>query len=179
MGICFSQRFDRIQKMKNIISGLKLKAKTFVATCGLRGPEDKLKARLNAKREYWFGNPNAPSEVKALAALASNKLLMRRYVNSLGLRLPEMYCDVDGVDAINFACLPNRVVIKPHEGWDSDAVLLIDGERELFSGTTVPRAALRDFCRKTLTSAKFAREPRVIVEEFVRDYDRQFAIPRD
>src|SRR5215469_17019863 len=104
---------------------------------------------------------------------------MRRYVKSLCLRLPEMYCDVGSVHAINFTNLPSRVVIKPHKGWESDAVMLIDGERELFSGTTIPRAALPDFCRKTLTSAKFAREPRVIVEEFVRDYDRQFAIPRD
>jgi hypothetical protein len=165
--------------MKKIISGLKLKAKAVAATYGLRGPQEKLKARLNAKRAYWFGDADAPSEVKALAALASNKLLTRRYVKSLGLRLPEMYCDVGNVHAINFTNLPNRVVIKPHNGWESDAVMLIDGDRELFSGATVPRAAIPDFCWKTLTSAKFATEPRIIVEEFVQDYDGQFAIPRD
>src|SRR5208283_1775748 len=162
-----------------IVAGLKLKLRAIAATFGLRGPQDELRAKLNAKRAYWFETPDAPNEVKALAALASNKLLMRRYVKSLGLRLPEIYWDVGDLDAINFADLPDRIVIKPHNGWDSDAVMLIDGERELFLGATVPRAALPDFCRKTLASAKFAREPRIIVEEFVQDYDRQFAIPRD
>src|SRR5208337_2884903 len=161
-----------------IVAGLKLKLRAIAATFGLRGPRDELRARLDAKGAYW-STPDAPSEVKALAALASNKLLMRRYVKSLGLRLPEIYWDVGDVDAINFASLPDRIVVKPHNGWDSDAVMLIDGERELLSGAAVPRTALPDFCRKTLASARFAREPRIIVEEFVQDYDRQFAIPRD
>lgn len=162
-----------------IAASLKLKLKAIAATIGLRGPQDELRAKLNAKRAYWFETPDAPSEVKALAALTSNKLLMRRYVKSLGLRLPEIYWHAGDVDAINFASLPERIVIKPHNGWDSDAVMLIDGERELLSGAAVPRAALPDFCRKTLASARFAREPQIIVEEFVQDYDRQFAIPRD
>ena len=162
-----------------IVADLKSKLKAIAATFGVRGPQDQLKAKLSAKRAYWFENPDAPREVKALAALASNKLLMRRYVKALGLRLPEIYCEVGDVDAIDFASLPDRVVIKPHNGWDSDAVMLIDGERELLSGAAVPRGALRDFCRKTLASARFAREPRIIVEEFVRDYNPQFAIPRD
>jgi len=172
--------------MKSIVSSavrtraarLKSKVKAIAARFGLRGPQDKLKARIEAKRAYWFGTPHAPSEVKALAALATNKLLMRRYVKSLGLRLPEMYCDVGHVDAINFASLPNRIVIKPHNGTECDAVMVIDGEKELFSGATVPRTALPDFCRKTIAAARFAG-PRIIVEEFVQDYDRQFAIPRD
>ena len=161
-----------------IVAGLKLKLRAIAATSGLRGPQEKLKAKIEAKRAYWFGTPDAPSEVKALATLATNKLLMRRYVKSLGLRLPEMYWDVGDVDGINFASLPSRIVIKPHNGTECDAVMVIDGERELFSGATVPRAALPDFCRKTIASARFAW-PRIIVEEFVQDYDRQFAIPRD
>jgi len=162
-----------------IVADLKSKSKAIAARFGLRGPQDRLKAKLGAKRAYWFETPGAPSEVKALAALASNKLVMRRYVKSLGLRLPEIYAEVGDMDAIDFASLPDRVVIKPHNGWDSDAVMLIDGERELLSGATVPRAALPDFCRKTLASARYAREPRIIIEEFVRDYDPRFAIPRD
>jgi len=161
------------------VPDLKSKLKAIAATFGLRGPQDQLKAKLSAKRAYWFETPDAPSEVKALAALASNKLVMRRYVKSLGLRLPEIYAEVGDVDAIDFASLPDRIVIKPHNGWDSDAVMLIDGERELLSRRTVPRASLPDFCRKTLASARFAREPRIIIEEFVRDYNPQFAIPRD
>ena len=161
------------------MAGLESKLRAIAATFGLRGPRAKLMAKLNARRAYWFYTPDAPSEVKALAALATDKLLMRRYVKSLGLRLPEMYWDVGDVDAINFASLPYRTVIKPNNGAGSDAVMLIDGERELLSGAAVPRATLPDFCRNTLASARIARESRIIVEEFVQDYDRQFAIPRD
>jgi hypothetical protein len=146
---------------------------------GLRGPQVKLQTKLRAKGIYWYHTPDAPSEVKAVATLASDKLAMRRYVKSLGLRLPEIYQDVGDVDAINFANLPDRVVVKPHNGWDGDAVILIDGDRELFSGTAVPRATLPEFCRKTFASAKYADRPRIIVEELVRDYEPQFAIPRD
>lgn len=159
--------------------GLESKLRAIAATFGIHGPRYTLKAKLTAKGAYWFGTPDAPSEIKAVAALASNKLVMRHYVRSLGLRLPEIYWEVGDMDAINFASLPDRIVIKPHNGWDSDAVMLIDGERELLSGAAVPRAALPDFCRKMLGSARFAKEPRIIVEEFVQDYDRQFAIPRD
>ncbi len=160
------------------VSRLKSRLKAVAAASGLRGPQPKLKAKLDARLAYWE-SPDAPAEVKALEALSSNKLLMRRYVKSLGLRLPEIYADAADLNAIDFANLPDRVVIKPHNGWDSDAVMVIDGERELMSGTTVPRGALPEFCRKTFASARFAREPRIIVEEFVQDYDRRFAIPRD
>ncbi len=163
---------------RRAVSDLKSRLKAVAAASGLRGPQRKLEAKLDARLAYWE-SPDAPSEVKALEALSSNKLLMRRYVKSLGLRLPEIYSDVGDLNEIDFANLPDRVVIKPHNGWDSDAVMLIDGERELMSGATVPRAALQEFCRKTFASARVVREPRIIVEEFVQDYDRRFAIPRD
>ena len=160
------------------VSALTSQLKTIAAASGLRGPRHRLKAKLDARLAYWE-SPDAPSEVKALESLSSNKLLMRRYVKSLGLRLPEIYSDAGDVNAIDFASLPERVVIKPHDGWYSDAVMLIDGERELLSGAAVPRAALPDFCRKTFASARFVRNSRIIIEEFVQDYDRRFAIPRD
>jgi hypothetical protein len=162
-----------------LVTDINPKLRAIAAAFGLRGPRAELRAKLDAKGAYWFDTPEAPSEVKAIAALSSNKLLMRRYVNSLGLRLPQIYGDVDDVDQINFASIPDRVVIKPHNGWSSDAVMLIDREQELLSGAVVPRAELPDFCRKTLASARFAVEPRIIFEEFVQDYDQQFAIPRD
>ncbi len=165
-------------RSRRIVSGLKSRLKAVAAASGIRGPQRKLKAKLDARLAYWE-SPAAPSEVKALESLSGNKLLMRRYVKSLGLRLPELYSEVGDLNAIDFAKLPDRVVIKPHNGWDSDAVMVIDGERELMSKATVPRATLPEFCRKRFASAKYAREPRIIVEELVQDYDRRFAIPRD
>jgi hypothetical protein len=162
----------------SIITKLKLRLKAVSESPNLSGPQAELKARLDAKDVYWF-SPDAPSQVKALASLASDKLLMRRYVSSLGLRLPQLYHDAGELDEIDFAGLPDRIVIKPHNGWNSDAVMLIDGERELLSGARISRASLPAFCRKNLAAATAAKNPRIIVEEFVQDYDRQFAIPRD
>ncbi|MBU6462998.1 MAG: hypothetical protein KGK01_13485 [Bradyrhizobium sp.] len=103
---------------------------------------------------------------------------MRRYIKSMDLRLPKLYYDAADLDEIDFTSLPDRVVIKPHNGWSYDAVMLIDGERDLLSGARFSRAALPTFCRRTLASASAAFNPRII-EEFVEDYDSKFAIPRD
>jgi hypothetical protein len=105
---------------------------------------------------------------------------MRSYVKTLGLRLPELYSIVGSVDDIDFSRLPNRVVIKPHNARSASGIIIIDGERELLSHTTVPREQLLAFCRRTMAAADcVVDDPRIIVEEFAQDYDRRFTIPRD
>ena len=98
----------------------------------------------------------------------------------MGLELPRLYFDVSSIDEIDFPSLPEKIVIKPHNGWDSDAVMLIDGETELLSGTNVPRSSLPEYCRRNIASARFAKhDVRLLVEEFLQDYELEFAIPRD
>jgi TupA-like ATPgrasp len=165
---------------RQTLTNLKSILKAIVKIIAFRGRKRELATRLRAKWIYWFENPDVPPEVKALSLLATDKLLMRRYVASLGLRLPQIYADCGSVDEIDFARLPERVVIKPHNSWGAGGAMVIDCERELLSGAIVPRSALPNYCRETLASAKRAGgPPRIIVEEFVRDYDRRFVIPRD
>ena len=156
-----------------------MKLRSFIKRA-LRGRHSNLQDRLRAKFDYWFETPNAPPEVKALAMIATDKIAMQGYVKSLGLRLPKIYSVASTVDEIDFPALPDRVVIKPHNGWSANGVIIVDGERELLSHANVPRKELPAFCRRTLAEAnRIPGPPRIIVEEFVRDYDERFAIPRD
>lgn len=105
---------------------------------------------------------------------------MRRYIAALGIRLPKLYYDAACFDEIDFGSLTDRVVIKPDDGWDSDSVLLFDGDRELLSGKVVPQDQRAAFCCETLNKARFAKpDSRLLVEEFVKDCDERFAVPRD
>ena len=56
--------------------------------------------------------------------------------------------------------------------------MLIEGEKEILSGINVPRLELHNFCQKVLNSIQRAAD-RILIEEFLRDYDPHFNIPRD
>lgn len=162
---------------------MRLEARRWIRTLarriGLRPHQTRLTAKLKTKAIYWFETEDAPQEVKALAFLVTNKLAQRNYMTTLGLRLPKLLADAGAVDEIDFAGLPDQVVIKPHNSWSSDGVMLFDGERELLSDTLIPRQTLSDYCRKEIAAAHAYYPTRIVVEEFVRDYDPRFIIPRD
>jgi hypothetical protein len=139
-----------------------------------------LESLLALRTAHWWRDPAAPDEVKAVASLVSSKRTMRRYIAAMGIRLPRLYYDAACFDEIDFGSLPDRVVIKPDGGWDSDAVMLFDGNRELLSGKAVSQDQRAAFCRETLNKARFVKpDSRLLVEEFVKDCDERFAIPRD
>jgi hypothetical protein len=143
-------------------------------------PIVRLESLLAARNAYWWRDPAAPDEVKAVASLVASKRTMRRYIAAMGIRLPRLYYDAACVDEIHFNSLPDRVVIKPDGGWDSDAVMLFDGDRELLSGKVISHYQRAAFCREALNKARFVKpDAPLLVEEFVKDYDEHFAIPRD
>jgi hypothetical protein len=145
-----------------------------------RRQQRRLKDKLHTRWIYWFEMPDTPSEVKALAAIATNKLLMRQYVRSIGLRLPNLYAAVSDVTEIDFTELPDRIVLKPHSSWNSGGVMLIDKDRDLLSGIPVPRSELPELCRRKIATADLVDAPaQIMVEEFVSDYDPRFSVPRD
>ena len=140
-------------------------------------PKGVLSTRFDARFRYWREDPSAPPEVKAVGSLL-NKRVMRQYIQTLGIKLPQIYFGVSSLQEINFATLPYAVVIKPDNGSNSDGVMLIAGETELLSGADVPRSKLRDFCQQALDSTPRPAE-HILVEEFLQDYDPRFIIPRD
>jgi hypothetical protein len=133
--------------------------------------------RFEARFRYWRNDPSAPPEVKAVGTLL-NKRVMRRYIQILGIQLPQIYFDVSSLQEINFATLPHAVVIKPDNGSSSNGVMLIVGEIEYLSGVVILRSELRDFCQRALDSTPWPAE-HILVEEFLQDYDPRFIIPRD
>jgi TupA-like ATPgrasp len=138
--------------------------------------KEKLSARFEARLQYWW-DPSAPPEVRAVGSLL-NKSTMHQYIQSLDIKLPQLYFDVSSLDEIDFAALPSAVVIKPANGSNSDGVMLIKGETEHLRGVSIPRSKLRDFCQQVIDSAPRPAN-RILFEEFLQDWDPRFIIPRD
>jgi hypothetical protein len=103
---------------------------------------------------------------------------MRQYIQSLDIKLPQLYFDVSSVQEIDFTALPPAVVIKPGNGSSSDGVMLITGETEHLRGVSISRSKLRDFCHQVIDSTPRLAN-RILVEEFLQDWDPRFIIPRD
>jgi hypothetical protein len=141
--------------------------------------QDALVVRFNARVKHWWEDPSAPPEIRGLGSVAGDKRVMRRYIGAMGLNLPQMYFDVPTLDAIDFRALPHAFVIKPDNCWSGKGVMLIVGEAELLTGAAVPRSTLPEFCQRVFASTHFESAPRILVEEFLHDYDPRFVIPRD
>jgi hypothetical protein len=136
-----------------------------------------LSTRFASRLRYWWEDPSASAAVKSVGSLI-DKRVMRRYIQTLPIDLPKIYVDAKSIQEIDFDRLPNAIVIKPSNGSDSNGVMLIDGEKELLRGITIPRPELGSFCQRALTSIPRAAD-RILVEEFLCDYDPRFVIPRD
>ena len=139
-------------------------------------PKGKLSARFEDRLHYWWA-PSAPPEVRAVGLLL-NKPTMRQYIESLDIKLPQLYFNVSSLQEIDFAALPPAVVIKPANGSNCDGVMLITGETEHLRGVSIPRSKLRDFCQRVINSTPRSAS-RILFEEFLQDWDPRFIIPRD
>ena len=149
-------------------------------------PDPTFKARMDTRLARWYkgADPHPDPEVqkrrKYLASLV-NKTTMTNYIRKMGLPLPDTLVDAETLEAVDFAALPDRVVIKPNNSADSKGVILFDGTQNLMNGDTVPLEARAAYTREiwerdgVLAKAR----TRVIAEEFLQDYDPAFRIPRD
>jgi len=125
-------------------------------------------------------DPEQQKRCKFLASLV-NKTQMRAYIEKLGLRLPELHAEGADPDGLDFARLPDRLVVKPNNNANSKGVMLFAEDRELLTGDTVVRSERTTYvamvCERDRVLDKSGT--RLIAEEFVQDYDPAFAIPRD
>lgn len=149
-------------------------------------PAPDFKARMDDRRARWYkgadplSDPERQKRRKFLASLV-NKTRMHDYISGLGIRLPQRLAEAFHPDELDFARLPDRVVIKPSNGADSKGVVLFAGDRELLSGATVPPAGRAAHVAMVCDRDRIFDKPgtRLIAEEFLQDYDPAFAIPRD
>ena len=56
--------------------------------------------------------------------------------------------------------------------------MLITGESDSWRGVSIPRSKLRDFCQQVIDSTSRPAN-RILVEEFLQDWEPGFIIPRD
>src|SRR5208337_76821 len=145
---------------------------------GMLRPRRELITRFAARNFFWLEDASAPPHVRAVGSL-NWKRPMRSYIQALGLTLPHLYFDVSSFEEIDFESLPESIVIKPANSYDSRGVMLIRGDKELLTGAFVSRSRLLHFCRERFDSTYFETEPGIFVEEFLTDYDSRFPIPRD
>ena len=140
-------------------------------------------ARIEQRRQLWLSarrNPGEATRRRHQIAMLVNKSRMFDYARQHGIPVPARHGDFAAIGDIDFAALPDRVVIKPDNAANCDGVLLFDGETELLSGQRVPRDDRSYFTRKAFAlSGRVTAGTRIIVEELIADYDPQFRIPRD
>ena len=149
-------------------------------------PEPNFKARMDARLAAWYKgrdphpDPAVQKRRKFLASLVS-KSVMTRYITKRSLPLPETLIEAESLEAVDFTDLPARVVIKPNNSADSKGVILFDGTRNLMNGDPVALADRGAYVRAIWERDGVLARPRtrIIVEEFLQDYDPAFVIPRD
>lgn len=132
----------------------------------------------------WYKAPvkvgSELSKRRQYVAQLVNKSVMHDYARKNNIPLPTVYGNFQSVDDIDFSTLPDRVVIKPNNSADSDCVLLLAGDRELLSGSTVPVENRSIFVKDAFSKGRFLNaQTTIIAEEFLCDYDPCFNVPRD
>lgn len=148
-------------------------------------PNTEFKRRMDDRLARWYQgkdpheDPKRQTRRKYIAGLV-NKTSMFNYANRLGLPLPERFAEVADLSELDFANLPERVVIKPNNAANNDGVLLFDGAREVFSGDTVALADRAQYVRQRYADSSFIQaNSKIIAEEFIQDFDPGYTVPRD
>lgn len=133
----------------------------------------------------WYRNSDAKEESDAkqrrtfIAGLV-NKTNMFSFAQKHNIPLPHRYAETKSVKDIDFNQIPERVVVKPNNSADSDCVMLFAGGKEIFSGSLVAPEERSCFIEKTFQDGRFLNSyTKILVEEFIQDYDDRFLIPRD
>ena len=148
-------------------------------------PNTDFKRRMNDRLARWYRgespheDPKRQQRRKYIAGLV-NKTSMFNYARRLELPLPERFAEAETLEALDFTALPERVVIKPNNAANNDGVLLLDGEREVFTGDQVPLAERAAYTRRRYEGGSFLKpNSKIIAEEFIQDFDPAYTVPRD
>lgn len=141
---------------------------------------DRLRQRMLDRLHSWYRPPH--SRIHAHVSALTRKMEMQRYIAAAGLPLPEQYQQARGLEGLDWAALPERVVIKPENGASSKGVIALSEGWDHLAQVPVG-ASLRDYA-ETLYASNFDKPPgRVLAEELLEDVDRcrdpALALPRD
>ena len=136
--------------------------------------------RMVARLQSWHRAPY--SAVHAPVVALTDKDAMRRYVEALGLPLPQLHGGAQNLDRLNWDTIPtDRLVIKPLDSGDSQGVVVaVDGIDHITGSKIEPdlKTYTQDLYKRT-----FKRTPPVQVEQCLTDVDTlrdpSIIIPKD
>jgi FkbM family methyltransferase len=160
------------------------------------------KQRMDERLKEWYQQKVAPAQLSqdvvnvlktAPETLSSQQLSRRKYVASLvnksvmhsyakenNIPLPRRYTETASFEEIDFGNLPANVVVKPNNSADSDCVMLFYNNEELFTKTQVASSDRAAFVLNKFKQGRFTnQQTKLIIEEYIEDYDPQYVIPRD
>ena len=149
-------------------------------------PTPTFRQRMQCRLAQWYHgkkphpDPERQKRRRFLASL-TNKTVMSRYIKEMGLPMPELYCDHMPIDEVDFRSLPNRVVIKPNNSACCHGVALLDGRRDVLNRKFVMLRNREQHLRQLWQrdGVSFGVGTKVVAEEFLRDFDKRFKVPRD
>ncbi|MBY6069097.1 hypothetical protein KUW17_20305 [Leisingera aquaemixtae] len=138
-----------------------------------------LRPRMRARLQSWYQAPR--SQVHAHVSALSRKMAMRAYVEDLGLPLPRLYQAAPRLEALDWAGLPERVVVKPQNASSCRGVIVAaagwDHIGRAACGGDLPGYA------QALYGRTFETPVPVMAEELLADVqaaeDPALVIPRD
>jgi hypothetical protein len=141
--------------------------------------------RMADRLDRWYNrkSPHAdPERQRRRLYVASlvNKSVMYDYARRHGIPVPVRHAEVADVSELDFAALPENVVIKPNNTANGDSVMLFRDGVEQFSGRAVPPQGRAAFVRDVLAQSSLVdHRTRILAEDYVCDHDPAFRIPRD
>ncbi len=140
---------------------------------------DLLRPRMLERLKSWYRAPK--SRVHAHVAHLSGKQEMRLYIKDLGLPLPQLWQQAPDLETLDWAALPDRVVLKPENGASSKGVIVAAGGRDHIAQTEIT-PDLQNYAA-ALYQRTFDAPQRLLAEEMLEDVDAQsdpdLVIPRD
>lgn len=140
---------------------------------------DGFRARMQQRLKSWYRAPQ--SQVHAQAASLTRKPVMHGYVGQLGLPLPRQMTQAARIEELDWANLPEQVVIKPENGASSDGVIVAQGGIDHIAQAPIKPDLKTYAC--ALYDRSFDKPQPVFAEQMLRDVaadqDPAVIIPRD
>jgi hypothetical protein len=136
--------------------------------------------KMQFRLKHWYINNTCGKKARELALL-TNKIFMREFCVRRSIPLPEIYYSGDSM-MLMIESLRDKesFVIKPSNSADSDGVILFKNKTDLFTGVTITDHTISDYISNVFSKAKYLDKNTLFIsEEFIKDFDCNFTIPRD
>lgn len=142
-------------------------------------PNVSMAERFKRRSEQWGHRASDGSHLELIKRIFWKKSNAHHWVVAQGVRTPLLYWTGTSGNPPDFASLPKRFVLKPEISHSCRGAVLYDSGTDLMSGQQMRLSDLGDHMRACEAQFGLQNDGMWMVEEFVRDVDSKYAIPRD